>query len=291
MVCAGDVILKPTPTYQGHGLGLRSSFAAELERGPKACDWLEAISDNFLYTLGPARERLLRLRRQYPLALHGVGLGIGNAGPVDFDYLQRLKDLIGQTQPLCVSDHLCWGAFGGHHSHDLLPLPMTPEVVDHVAVRLRQVQDFLGTQLLLENPSTYARFEGTQMPEWQFLREVAERADCGILLDLNNVVVNARNHGFAAERYIDGICMDRVGQIHLAGYADMGTHYLDTHGAPVPAAVWALYDAVMAAHGDINTLVEWDEDVPALPVLQGEVQRARQIAQRARRSQQERSTG
>jgi len=209
--------------------------------------------------------------------MDGVSLSIGSSDPLDAAYLRTLKQLARRFEPAWISDHLCWTGAGGHNAHDLLPLPYTDEALRHVVGRVCQVQDVLGRRILLENVSTYLEYEQSTMPEWVFLREVAERADCGILLDVNNVYVSAVNHGFDPSAYLAGVPADRVGQIHLAGHSDHGTHLLDTHDAPVRVEVWELYRSAVERMGRVSTLVEWDEHVPELPELLAEAERARSV--------------
>ena len=264
-------------SHLGHGIGLRSEFAAQLDVPGRRCDWLEAISENYMGQSGPAVVQLSRLRRDYPIVLHGVGLGIGNSDPLSDTYLNDLTALIARVEPIWVSDHLVWTAHDGVQSHELLPLPYTEECLAHVVRRVGEVQERLGRQLVLENASTYAQFAGNCMPEWAFLAAVANAADCGLLLDLNNVYVNATNHGFDPYTYVDALPWHRVVQIHLAGHANMGTHLLDTHGAPVAAAVWDLYRHVVARYRPVATLIEWDEDIPPLERVLKEMHRAQAI--------------
>ncbi|KYF60168.1 hypothetical protein BE08_05350, partial [Sorangium cellulosum] len=223
-------------------------------------DWFEIISENFMVDGGMPIANLERALASYRLVQHGVSLSIGSADPLDFDYLRRLKALLGKVRSPWVSDHLCWTGAHGVNLHDLLPLPYTEEAVRHVAARARAVQDFLEVRLALENVSSYLTFTASRMTEWEFLSAVAEEADCGILLDVNNVVVSSFNHGFDPEAYIDGVPHHRIVQFHLAGHTHHGSYILDTHSAHVDDAVWALYRRALARTGDVSTLVEWDDD-------------------------------
>jgi uncharacterized protein (UPF0276 family) len=216
-----------------------------------------------------------RVRRDYPLVLHGVSLSIGSTDPLDRGYLDRLRELAARIEPAWVSDHLCWTSVGGHNSHDLLPLPYTEEALEHVVSRLAWVQEHLGRRIALENASTYLSFAGSTMPEWEFLAEVARRADCGILLDVNNVFVSAVNHGFDAKKYLEAVPAERVWEIHLAGHTDRGSHLLDTHGKRVCDEVWELYRFASRRIGAVASLVEWDEDIPDWETLEAESLRAR----------------
>ena len=206
-----------------------------------------------------------------------MSLSLGSTDPLNDAYLRDLQTLIHRFEPAWVSDHLCWGSVGGHYAHDLLPLPYTEEALQHVAERVRAVQDRLGRQILLENVSSYLTFSHSTMPEWTFLAEVAERADCGILLDVNNVYVSAINHGFNPAEYLTALPAERIGQIHLAGHSDQGTHLLDTHAGPVSAPVWDLYRLALRCYGRVSTLIEWDERIPEFEELCAEAERARAV--------------
>jgi len=220
---------------------------------------------------------LEKVRRDVPVVLHGVSLSIGSTDPLSESYLAQLADLARRTEPAWISDHLCWGSRGGRYAHDLWPLPYTEEARRHVVARVSRVQEVLGRRILLENVSSYVAFRSSEMPEWEFLAEVARRADCGILLDVNNVYVSARNHGFDPHAYLAGIPADRVGQIHLAGHSDKGRYLLDTHDHEVPAAVWDLYRETVRRLGAVSTLIEWDEHIPPLERLVEESRRAAAI--------------
>jgi len=261
--------------YLGHGIGLRTTHFPRVLDGTARADWFEAISENFMIRGGRPLAVLERARAAAPLVLHGVSLSIGSTDPLNERYLGELAALARRFEPAWVSDHLCWGSFGGHYAHDLLPLPYTEEALAIVAERIQRVQERLGRRILVENVSSYVTFTHSTMPEWEFLAAVAERADCGILLDVNNVYVSAVNHGFSAEEYVDGVPPARVGQIHLAGHSDKGTHLLDTHDAPVVPAVWRLYRRAVRRLGRVSTLVEWDDHIPALEVVLAEAERAR----------------
>ncbi len=264
----------------GHGVGLRSKhYGAFLETNPDVA-WVEAISENFMGIGGRPLAVLEKVRRDRPVVLHGVSLGIGSVEPLDQRYLTEWKALIDAVEPALVSDHLCWGRAHGRYSHDLLPLPFTQEAVAHVVERVGRVQDFLGRRLMLENVSSYLTFKESEMTEWEFVTEVANGADCGILLDINNIYVSARNHGFDAQAYLKGVPVDRVHQFHLAGHQDRGHIVIDTHEGHVSDAVWALYrDAVRRFGHHVPTLIEWDEGVPALDTLLAESRKAEMMAQ------------
>ena len=266
-----------TVPYLGHGVGLRTRHFPRVLDGSARVDWFEAISENFMIRGGRPLAVLERARRACPLVLHGVSLSLGSIDPLVEAYLGALRALVDRFEPAWVSDHLCWGSVGRHYAHDLLPLPYTEEALAHVVERVRIVQDRLGRQILVENVSSYLTFAHSVIAEWEFLAAVAERADCGILLDVNNVYVSAINHGFGAEEYLLGLPTERIGQIHLAGHSDHGTHLLDTHDGHVSAAVWELYRLAVRRFGPVSSLVEWDDHIPEWDVLCEEAERARTI--------------
>lgn len=258
-----------------HGFGLRVPHYAELiERCPRG-ELFEAISENFMGRGGRARAVLERVRRDADIALHGVSLSLGGVDPLNEAYLRDLTQLVHEVQPRFVSDHLCFGTFEGHYGHDLWPLPHSAEAVTHVAARIAHVQERLGRQILIENVSSYVEYQSSEMPEWAFLTEVAQRADCLILLDVNNVIVNAKNHGLDPQAYIAALPTARVAQLHLAGHSDYGTHAIDDHGSAVPEEVWALYERVVARFGAVPAIVEWDDNVPSLDELEAQSAQAR----------------
>ena len=263
--------------YLGHGIGLRSKHYPRLWDGTARADWFEAISENYMVAGGRPRAALERARATAPIVLHGVSLSIGSTDPLDETYLDALGALVQRIQPAWVSDHLCWSGVGGRYAHDLLPLPYTEEALDHVVRRVVAVQERLGRQILLENVSSYLTYTHSTLDEWEFLGAVAERADCGLLLDVNNVYVSATNHGFSANAYLAGLPADRVGQIHLAGHTDLGAYLLDTHDGPVIEPVWDLYRQALRRFGRVSTLVEWDDHIPELDVVCAEAERARAV--------------
>ena len=263
--------------YLGHGVGLRPPHFPRLWDGTAAVDWFEALAENFMIAGGRPLAVLDRARAHAPVALHGVSLSIASTDPLDGAYLGRLRALAARVEPAWLSDHLCWSGVAGHYAHDLLPLPFTEEALRHVVGRVVAVQERLGRQILLENVSSYLTFEHSTLAEWEFLGTVAEQADCGILLDVNNVHVSAVNHGFAAERYLAGLPADRVAQIHLAGHTDMGAYLFDTHDGPVIDPVWDLYRVALRRFGRVSTLIEWDDHIPELDVVCAEADRARAI--------------
>jgi hypothetical protein len=217
------------------------------------------------------------VREHYPVALHGVSMSVGSGEAPRLDHLIRLKKLVDRIEPAIVSDHLCWTGLDGHNSHDLLPLPYTEEAVAVAAANIRRVQDVLGRRILVENISTYLEFASSTLKEWEFVAAVADEADCGILLDVNNVYVNVRNHGFDPESYLNGIPRTRVEQFHLAGHEDHGDYVIDTHDHPVRDEVWELYERAVARFGPLPTLIERDEHVPELPELLEEARRAQSV--------------
>jgi uncharacterized protein (UPF0276 family) len=266
-----------TLPYLGHGVGLRTVHYGEVLDGTARVDWFELISENFMVRGGRPLRVLDRARERAPVALHGVSLSLGSVDPLNETYLDELAALAVRVEPAWISDHLCWGSVGGHYAHDLLPLPYTDEALAHVVERVERIQARLGRQILVENVSSYLTYAQSAMPEWEFLAEVSRRADCGILLDVNNVYVSAVNHGFDPATYIAGVPADRVGQIHLAGHSDHGTHLLDTHDAPVRAEVWTLYRETLERFGRVSTLIEWDEHIPGWSELLAEAERARAV--------------
>ncbi len=262
----------------GDGVGLRDPHFDHLMRTDPAAwgvDWFELLTENFLDHRGFAAEVLERVAASRPVVMHGVSLSIGGTDALDRDYLGKLAALAERVKPVWVSDHLCWTGVAGRNSHDLLPMPLTEASLAHVAERVRQVQDFLGRPLILENPSTYLQFAGVQMPEWEYLARLAEDSGCGLLLDVNNVHVSAVNHGFDAARYIEALPAGRIVQVHLAGPRDCGTHLLDTHDSPVLEPVWALYALAMRLTGGVATLLEWDASIPPWETLLAELARAK----------------
>jgi len=261
----------------GHGVGLRPRhFGRWLSERPPVA-WVEATSENYLGLGGRPYAVLEKVRRDLPVVLHGVSLSIGATEPLDERYLASLRRLVDRIEPALVTDHLCWGRHGGRYVHDLWPLPYTEEALAHVVGRLGPVQELLGRRIALENVSSYVAYRDSTMTEWEFLAAVAERADCGILLDVNNVHVSAHNHGFDPHAYLAGLPADRVVQIHLAGHEDLGAYLLDSHDAAVPEPVWALYREAVARFGQVPTLVEWDDRIPELEVLVGESRKAAAI--------------
>lgn len=259
------------------GIGLRSVHYRDLLEGQPAIGWLEAHSENYFGDGGQPLHYLERLRALYPLSLHGVGLSPGSTDPLNRAHLAKLRALCDRFQPGLVSEHLCWNVVGGRHLNDLLPLPYTEEALRHVSARISEVQEFLGRQILIENLSSYLEFNHSNIPEWEFLVDVANRSGCGILLDVNNVYVNACNHGFDPHTYLAAIPARLVGEIHLAGFDEQDGLLIDTHGKPVAPDVWELFRVALARFGTRPTLIEWDTDVPALPILLDEAVKAQRM--------------
>lgn len=261
----------------GFGLGMRRPHYRSFIDGSAPVDFIEVISENFMIPGGKPLDTLMKTRRNYPLALHGVSMSIGSADGLGDDYLKELRRLADRIEPAVVSDHLCWTRIDGFNSHDLLPLPYTEEALDVVCRNIDRAQHALGRRMLFENPSSYIVFPGA-MTEWEFLTEMTRRTGCGLLLDVNNIHVSAVNHGFAAADYLAGIPMEAVGQIHLAGHVQ-GEHFLiDTHDQPVSQEVWTLYRAAMALAGPVPTMIERDDNIPELDELCAELDIARRIA-------------
>jgi len=261
----------------GFGLGLRTAHYEAVLNEPRGIDWLEVVTENYLVPGGKPLDYLERIRECFPLVMHGVSLSIGSTDPVDSDYLAAVKALAARIEPHWISDHLCWTGIDGRNLHDLLPLPYTEEALQLVVARVGQVQDVLGRQLLLENVSSYLTYRASEMSEWEFLREVAVRADCAILLDINNIYVSSINHGFDALAYLRAMPKDRVRQFHLAGHSDLRGHLIDTHDHPIVEPVWNLYRAAVRQFGAVPTMIERDDNIPALSELVAELQIARDI--------------
>lgn len=269
---AGNRLGLPNP---GLGVGLRTvHFPYILEHRPSV-DWFEIISENFMDSRGRPMHVLDRIAEHYPIVMHGVSMSIGSTDPIDFSYLDKLKRLAARVNALWVSDHLCWTGVLGRNSHDLLPIPLNEESLRHVVRRVRVVQNFLDRRIVLENPSTYVTFADSTMTEWEFLSALADRADCGLLLDVNNVYVSSVNHGFDAEEYIRNLPHDRIVQMHIAGHSTFPSHLIDTHDHPVIDPVWKLYELAYQLTGGVATLLEWDAKIPPFPEVHAEVLKAR----------------
>lgn len=263
--------------YLGFGLGLRTDHYEAILAEKPAIDWLEILSENYMVDGGKPLHYLDRFRALYPLVMHGVSLSIGSGDPLDREYLDRLKALADRVQPRWISDHLCWTGISGKNLHDLMPLPYTEEAVRHVAARVRQVQEHLGRQILLENVSSYVTYTQSAVSEWEFLSAVCEAADCLILLDINNIYVSSHNHGFDPMEYLRGVPAARVRQFHLAGHTHNGNIIVDTHDQPIVRDVWDLYAEAMRLLGPVSTMIERDANIPPLEVLMAELDKARRI--------------
>jgi uncharacterized protein (UPF0276 family) len=261
----------------GHGIGLRPPHFPKILDGTAQADWFEVISENYMVPGGRPLKILEKARELAPIALHGVSMNLGGCDPLCDDYLAQLASLIRRIEPLWISDHLCWVGVDGYYAHDLLPLPYTDETIIHVADRIRQVQDRLGRRILIENVSSYLTYQYSQMTEWEFLAAVAKEAGCGILLDVNNIYVSAINNHFDPMEYLRGVPVDRVGQFHLAGHSDAGTHLVDTHDHPVSQEVWNLYREAVRRFGRVPSLIERDDNIPVFEEVIAEADRARAI--------------
>jgi uncharacterized protein (UPF0276 family) len=265
----------------GFGVGLRSEHYDVVLGSRPPVDWFEVVTENFMATGGRPLAVLEAVRRERPVALHGVALSIGSVDPLSDRYLDDLARLVARVEPALVTDHLCWTGVDGRSLYDLLPVPYTAEALVHVARRVDVVQERLGRRILLENPSTYVEYACSEMPEWEFLSTLAGRTGCGILLDVNNVFVTCRNHDRDPVEYLDAIPPAAVGQVHLGGFTERGTYLFDTHSRAVCEEVWALYAHALRRLGPVSTLVEWDADVPPFEALSAEAERARAIAMEA----------
>ncbi len=261
----------------GYGLGLRTPHYETIVNEHPPVDWFEVLSENYLVPGGKPLHYLDQVAAHYPVVLHGVSLSIGSMDALNLDYLNQLKALIARTEARWVSDHLCWTGVQGTNLHDLMPLPYTEEAIAHVAHRVLQVQEHLGRQILLENVSSYVTYTASQLNEWDFLRAVAEAADCLILLDINNIYVSSYNHGFDPLAYLDGVPAARVRQFHLAGHRNLGDYIIDTHDAAVIDPVWELYRAAVRRFPHVATMIERDDNIPELPELLAELEHARRI--------------
>jgi uncharacterized protein (UPF0276 family) len=277
-----DVIAGPQPIPARAGIGLRAQHHEDLLRERPAIGWLEAHSENYFADGGSQIDYLMKLRASYPLSLHGVGMSLGSTDAFDAEHLRRLVRLIHLSEPVLVSEHLSWSSVGGTFLNDLLPLPYSQEALDHMIRRVQQIQDRLGRQILIENVSSYLQFHASSMTEWEFLAQLALHSACGLLLDVNNVYVNSRNHGFDAREFLQHLPRTAVKEVHLAGHTvnrwregDQTREILiDTHSAPVCADVWELYRFAVQRFGALPTLIEWDTDIPPLEVLVAEAARA-----------------
>ncbi|MBP9764350.1 MAG: DUF692 domain-containing protein [Gammaproteobacteria bacterium] len=261
----------------GFGLGLRTDHYSTILDTHPPIDWFEILSENYMIPGGKPLYFLDQIREHYPMVMHGVSLSIGSTDPLNWDYLNQLKDLATRLKPAWISDHLCWTGINKQNIHDLLPLPYTTETIQHVVQRVKAVQDFLGQQILLENVSSYITFKNSELSEWDFLATIAIEADCKILLDINNIYVSSFNHGFDPHQYLEGIPCDRVQQFHLAGHTNNVDHIIDTHDAPIVDPVWQLYAAAVKRFGRVATMIERDDNIPPLTELLTELDQAKAI--------------
>lgn len=259
---------------KGAGLGLRASHYQEIFETKPDVPWFELLSDNYMAAGGLPIQRAEKVRQDYPITLHGVGMSLGSADPLNTDYLKRLKVLADRLEPHYVSDHIAWVSVDGKYTHDLLPLPYNQDMLQHLSDRIQQVQDYLGRTILIENPSSYLSFDSSDMGEADFINQLSLSSGCELLLDVNNIYVSAMNHGFDPYQYLESIPQDKVKEIHLAGYEQMDGYLFDTHGHSVKPPVWDLYRAALKRFGSVPTLIEWDTDVPEFSTLLAEAKKA-----------------
>jgi hypothetical protein len=268
-------------TNYGVGIGLRIPHYQHILARRPVVDWFEIISENYMVDGGRPLEVLDRILEQYKVVQHGVSMYFGSVDPLNREHLKRLKTLTRRTQTPWLSDHLCWGSVDGRYTHDLLPMPYTWEAIEVTAQKIRQVQDFVEVPVVVENVSSYAEFHASEMTEWEFLTEVVERADCGILLDVNNIYVSSKNHSFDPFTYVNFVPADRVAQIHIAGHSKFEKYILDTHDHPVLPAVWRLYARAIERCGPTATLLEWDDNIPSFEEVHAEARKANKFLQAA----------
>jgi uncharacterized protein (UPF0276 family) len=262
----------------GFGLGLRPEHYDAILAEKPAIDWLEILTENYLVPGGKPLYYLEKISAMYPIVMHGVSMSIGSSDPLDWDYLHDVKRLAEKTKAKWISDHLCWTGIHGKNAHDLLPLPYTEETIEHIVKRIQQIQDFLGQRILLENVSSYLNYQQSHLTEWDFYRSICERADCFMLLDINNIYVSAKNHDFNPMTYLNAMPVNRVKQIHLAGHSDMGDYIIDTHDHEIVDPVWNLYASALKRFGFVATMIERDDNIPPLNILLTELNIARKIA-------------
>jgi hypothetical protein len=266
--------------FLGFGLGLRPEHYEEILQTKPVIDWFEIITENYLIDGGKPLYYLDQIRKNYPLVMHGVSLSIGSTDPLDFHYLQKVKNLAARIEPLWISDHLCWTGVNQVNLHDLLPLPYTAEAITHIVNRIEAVQEFLGRRILIENVSSYLTYQQSEMTEWDFIAEILNRADCYMLLDVNNIYVSAKNHEFDPLEYLNTLPSERIYQIHLAGHSDHGNYIIDTHDAMIIPDVWDLYAKTLQRFGAISTMIERDDHIPPMSELLRELDHARGIAKK-----------
>lgn len=276
--CDSPIMKKPD--YLGFGLGLRPQHYKEILDNEPQVDWFEIISENFMIPGGQPLRMLDQIAERYPIVMHGVSMSIASTAPLNMEYLQGLKDLARRSKPKWISDHLCWTGVHGVNLHDLLPVPFTDDALNHVVSRIAHVQDFLGTRIAIENVSSYLEFEDSEMPEWEFVAELAKRADCWLLLDINNVFVSGTNHDFSTYAFIDAVPKEHVIQFHLAGHSEGDQRLIDTHDHLVCPEVWALYERALRKFGPVTTMIERDDNIPPFAELVTELEQARTITAR-----------
>ena len=271
-------------TEYGVGIGLRIPHYGHIFEHKPVVDWFEIISENFMVDGGRPLDVLDRILERYRVVQHGVSMYFGSAGELNREHLRRLKTLIKRTKTPWVTDHLCWGSVDGRYTHDLLPMPYTFEAVEITARKIREARDFLETPIAVENVSSYAEFHISEMTEWEFLNEVVDRADCGILLDVNNIYVSSRNHSFDPFEYVNSVPAERVAQIHIAGHSKFEKYILDTHDHPVIDPVWKLYERASERCGATATLLEWDDSIPSFDEVHAEARKAERYLPAAMRA-------
>ena len=271
---------RPGPHFHGFGLGLRHEYFEEIVQQKPSVDWFEITTENYLIPGGKPLSYLDKIRTHYPIVMHGVSLSLGSTDALDYDYLKLLKEFAACMEPALVSDHLCWTGTNGLNMHDLLPLPYTRSTIKHLSSRILEVQDYLGRRIAIENVSSYLTFEQSEMSEWDFITEIANQADCYLLLDVNNIYVSSINHNFSALDYLDALPGTRIKQIHLAGHSNCGDYIIDTHDAPVIQPVWDLYAETIKRFGQIPSMIERDDNMPPFQDLLDELDHARRIASR-----------
>jgi uncharacterized protein (UPF0276 family) len=267
-----------TRPFLGFGLGLRTDHYQHVIDNKPQVDWFEIISENYMVPGGKPLDHLDKIRQDYPMVMHGVSMSIGSTDPLNLGYLKKLKTLIERVEPQWISDHLCWTAVDHINSHDLLPLPYNEPTISHIVERIKRVQDTIGRQMLIENLSSYVTYNHSEMSEWEFVNEIAKRADCFILLDINNIFVSANNHHFEPQDYVNGIDSDRVMQFHLAGHSYNGDMIIDTHDHDVCDPVWQLYEYALKRFGAVSTMIERDDNIPPFDELRQELAIAEKIA-------------
>ncbi len=266
------------PPYLGFGLGLRPQHYQDILEGNPNVDWFEVISENYMVPGGQPLKMLDRIRARYPIVMHGVSLSIASTAPLNEGYLRDLKALAKRSEPVFISDHLCWTGVHGVNLHDLLPVPYTREALDHVAARVHHVQEYLGQAIALENVSSYVQFSHSEMSEWEFIAELTRRTGCWLVFDVNNVFVSAFNHDFDAHAFIAGVPKERIVQFHLAGHEHNMSHIIDTHDAIVCDEVWDLYRTALRHFGPVSAIIERDDHIPPLDELVAELDVARSVA-------------